>query len=43
MAGLMMFSGERFDDFVRILLDTLGSPNHRSSARVCWVVARRED
>jgi len=43
IVGLKMFMGERFDDFVRILLDTLASPNHRSSARVCCVVARRED
>jgi SAM-dependent methyltransferase len=43
IVGLKMFMRERFDDFVRILLDTLASPNHRSSARVCYVVARRED
>jgi hypothetical protein len=41
MAGLKMFMGEPFDNFVRISLDTLASPHHRSSARVCWVVARR--
>jgi SAM-dependent methyltransferase len=43
VVGLKMFMRERFDDYARILLDTLASPNHRSSARVCWVVARRED
>jgi SAM-dependent methyltransferase len=39
--GLKTFMHERFDDYARTFLATLASPDHRSTARVCWVVARR--
>jgi SAM-dependent methyltransferase len=43
VVGLKAFLGSRFPEFERTFLNTLASPDHRSTTRVFIVVARRPD